>query len=88
MHCGGTCVFVYDYPRGIKSFYMRDNADGRTVAAFDLLARNSGVLFESERGRSSGVWCAFPARRRLASESWSVAPSAKSDSQRLTTVSI
>ncbi|KAH8087777.1 asparagine-tRNA ligase [Aureococcus anophagefferens] len=31
-HCGGNCVFVYDYPRTIKSFYMRDNDDGETVA--------------------------------------------------------
>jgi len=30
-------VFVYNYPRTIKSFYMRDNPDGKTVAATDLL---------------------------------------------------
>jgi asparaginyl-tRNA synthetase len=27
----GRCTFVFDYPRGIKSFYMRDNDDGETV---------------------------------------------------------
>ena len=43
-HCGGNCVFVYDYPRTIKSFYMRDNDDGKTVAAFDLLAPGVGEL--------------------------------------------
>ncbi|KAH8078087.1 asparagine-tRNA ligase [Aureococcus anophagefferens] len=43
-HCGGNCVFVYDYPRTIKSFYMRDNDDGETVAAFDLLAPGVGEL--------------------------------------------
>jgi len=44
VHAGGRCVFVYDYPRGIKSFYMRDNSDGDTVAAFDLLAPGVGEL--------------------------------------------
>lgn len=31
------CVFVHNYPRSIKPFYMRDNADGETVDSFDLL---------------------------------------------------
>ena len=44
VHAGGRCVFVYDYPRSIKSFYMRDNDDGQTVAAFDLLAPGVGEL--------------------------------------------
>ena len=43
-YCGGNCVFVYNYPRSIKSFYMRDNDDGETVAAFDLLAPGVGEL--------------------------------------------
>lgn len=41
----GTCVFVYDYPKEIKAFYMRDNDDEpQTVAAFDLLAPGVGEL--------------------------------------------
>lgn len=40
----GTCVFVYDYPKEIKAFYMRDNDDGETVASFDLLAPGVGEL--------------------------------------------
>ena len=44
VHAGGRCVFVYDYPRSIKSFYMRDNDDKQTVAAFDLLAPGVGEL--------------------------------------------
>ena len=44
VHAGGRCVFVYDYPRSIKSFYMRDNDDKHTVAAFDLLAPGVGEL--------------------------------------------
>ncbi|MDR1598842.1 MAG: asparagine--tRNA ligase [Oscillospiraceae bacterium] len=37
-------VFVHDYPKGIKAFYMRVNDDGRTVAAADLLAPGIGEL--------------------------------------------
>lgn len=27
-HCGGTPVFVINYPAALKPFYMRDNEDG------------------------------------------------------------
>lgn len=37
-------VFVTDYPRDIKSFYMRDNEDGKTVAAMDLLVPGVGEI--------------------------------------------
>lgn len=37
-------VFVYDYPREIKPFYMRVNDDGQTVAAMDLLVPKTGEL--------------------------------------------
>lgn len=37
-------VTVYDYPRGIKAFYMRLNDDGETVAAMDLLVPRIGEL--------------------------------------------
>ncbi len=37
-------VFVYDYPKEIKSFYMRQNDDGKTVAAMDLLVPSVGEL--------------------------------------------
>ena len=37
-------VFVYDYPKDIKAFYMRMNEDGRTVAATDLLVPGVGEL--------------------------------------------
>ena len=30
-------VFVTDYPKEIKAFYMRQNEDGKTVAAADML---------------------------------------------------
>ena len=37
-------VMVHDYPREIKSFYMRLNGDGQTVAAMDLLVPRIGEL--------------------------------------------
>lgn len=37
-------VFVHDWPRDIKAFYMRQNDDGRTVAAMDLLVPRIGEL--------------------------------------------
>lgn len=37
-------VFVYDWPKDIKAFYMYQNDDGRTVAAVDLLVPGSGEL--------------------------------------------
>jgi len=40
----GSPVFVTDYPKDIKAFYMRLNEDGRTVAAMDLLVPGIGEL--------------------------------------------
>lgn len=40
----GRPVFVTDYPKEIKSFYMRQNDDGRTVAATDLMVPGIGEL--------------------------------------------
>jgi asparaginyl-tRNA synthetase len=40
----GGPVVVTDYPREIKSFYMRQNDDGRTVAAMDVLAPGIGEI--------------------------------------------
>lgn len=37
-------VFVTDYPKDIKAFYMRLNDDGKTVAACDLLVPGVGEL--------------------------------------------
>ena len=37
-------VFVTDYPKEIKAFYMRLNDDGRTVAAVDLLVPGVGEI--------------------------------------------
>ena len=40
----GKPVFVTDWPRDIKAFYMRVNDDGKTVAAADLLVPGVGEL--------------------------------------------
>jgi asparaginyl-tRNA synthetase len=37
-------VFVTDYPKAIKAFYMRLNDDNRTVAAMDLLVPEVGEI--------------------------------------------
>jgi asparaginyl-tRNA synthetase len=37
-------VFVTDYPKEIKAFYMRLNDDGKTVAAMDLLVPGVGEI--------------------------------------------
>ena len=40
----GGPAFVINYPRDIKAFYMRQNDDGRTVAAMDLLVPKVGEI--------------------------------------------
>jgi asparaginyl-tRNA synthetase len=37
-------VFVINWPKDIKAFYMRINEDGETVAAMDLLVPGAGEL--------------------------------------------
>ncbi len=52
----GKPVFVYNYPREIKAFYMRLNDDGKTVAAVDMLVPGVGELIGgSQREERPGV---------------------------------
>ena len=37
-------VFLYNYPKDIKAFYMRENDDGKTVAACDCLVPGEGEI--------------------------------------------
>jgi asparaginyl-tRNA synthetase len=37
-------VILYNYPQEIKAFYMRQNDDGKTVAAMDILAPGIGEI--------------------------------------------
>ncbi|XP_058218583.1 asparagine--tRNA ligase, chloroplastic/mitochondrial isoform X1 [Rhododendron vialii] len=41
---GGCPVIVRDYPKEIKAFYMRQNDDGKTVSAMDMLVPRVGEL--------------------------------------------
>ena len=49
-------VFVTDYPRDIKAFYMRQNDDGKTVAAMDLLVPGVGNGGGSQR-ENAMIYC-------------------------------
>lgn len=40
----GRPVFITDYPKEIKAFYMRCNPDGKTVAAMDCLVPGIGEI--------------------------------------------
>lgn len=42
-HCNGP-VILTDYPKDIKAFYMRDNEDGKTVAAMDVIVPRIGEI--------------------------------------------
>ena len=37
-------VILYNYPKEIKSFYMKQNPDGKTVAAADILVPKIGEI--------------------------------------------
>ena len=49
-------LFVTDYPKEIKSFYMRINEDNKTVAAMDLLVPGIGeIIGGSQREERQGI---------------------------------
>ena len=48
-------VIVTDYPKDIKAFYMKQNADGRTVRAMDILVPGVGeIIGGSQREEDHG----------------------------------
>jgi asparaginyl-tRNA synthetase len=52
----GGPLFLTDYPKEIKSFYMKQNDDGKTVRAMDLLVPRFGeIIGGSEREERYGV---------------------------------
>ena len=54
----GKPVFVTDYPKEIKAFYMRQNDDGKTVAAVDLLVAGIGeIVGGSQREERYDLLC-------------------------------
>ena len=59
-------VFVTDYPKEIKSFYMKQNPDGKTVAATDLLVPGIGeIIGGSEREADYGKLTAAMRERHM-----------------------
>ena len=59
-------VMVYNYPREIKSFYMKQNEDGKTVKAVDVLVPGIGELNGgSEREEDYGKLLAECRRRNM-----------------------
>jgi asparaginyl-tRNA synthetase len=47
-------VIVHDYPKTIKAFYMRQNDDGKTVAAMDVLVPRIGELIGGSEREERG----------------------------------
>jgi len=46
-------VFVTDYPKEIKAFYMKQNPDGKTVAAMDCLVPGIGEIIGGSQREDS-----------------------------------
>ena len=65
-------VFVTDYPKEIKAFYMRLNEDGKTVAAMDMLVPGIGeIIGGSQREERLDVLTARMAELGLKEEDYS-----------------
>lgn len=64
-------VFVIDYPKEIKSFYMRQNDDGKTVAAMDMLVPGVGeIIGGSQREERLDVLLERMRQLKLAEEDY------------------
>ena len=64
-------IFLTDYPKDIKAFYMRMNDDGKTVAAMDLLVPGVGeIIGGSQREERMDVLTARMAELNLSEEDY------------------
>ena len=64
-------VTIYNYPKAIKPFYMRQNDDGRTVAAMDLLVPGIGeIIGGSQREERLDLLTAAMEAQRLDEETY------------------
>ncbi len=64
-------IFLVDYPKEIKAFYMRLNDDGKTVAAMDLLVPGVGeIIGGSQREERADVLKARMAELSLKEEDY------------------
>ena len=69
-HVGGPIVVV-NYPSAIKAFYMRENDDGKTVAALDVLVPGVGeIIGGSQREERLDVLDRRMAEQDLSEELW------------------
>ena len=50
---------LIDYPKDIKAFYMKQNPDGKTVAAMDVLFPRLGEIVGGSQREDDGDPCAF-----------------------------
>ncbi len=67
----GGPVIVTDYPRDITAFYMRQNEDGKTVRAMDVLVPRIGeIIGGSEREERLDALVAEIERRKLRPEDY------------------
>ena len=48
-------VIVFNYPKDIKSFYMKQNDDGRTVQAMDVLVPGVRSMLIRPAGRNGSL---------------------------------
>ena len=65
-------VTIYNYPKEIKPFYMRQNDDGKTAAAMDLLVPGIGeIIGGSQREERLDVLLAAMKRSGLSEEDYS-----------------
>lgn len=65
-------VFVTNYPKEIKSFYMKQNPDGKTVAATDLLVPGVGeIIGGSQREEDLGKLLKAMEDRNMSMEEYS-----------------
>ena len=65
-------VTIYNYPKAIKPFYMRQNDDGKTVAAMDLLVPGIGeIIGGSQREERLDVLRAAMQHHGLSEEDYS-----------------
>ncbi len=64
-------VIVTDYPKEIKAFYMRENDDGKTVRAMDVLAPRIGeIIGGSQREERHAVLLEKIRRQQLPEEAY------------------
>ena len=68
----GAPIIMQNYPRDIKAFYMRQNDDGKTVAAMDVLAPGIGeIIGGSQREERLDVFDARLEEMGLSKEDYS-----------------